>query len=98
MNEKIESLLQSAFENYNFGENVSVVDMDGWENDGGNDFLRVVYVQDTIVEQSTSDKVSFHVVLNADKTQVEEVYALMVTTGNMIGENFNKASSVKNKM
>lgn len=91
MNTNIQQLIDRAFESYNFGENVSVLGSDGWENEGKNEYIKVVYVEylDEIDEDDdsvdTSYKVSFHAVLNDKNTKVIESSAYLVESGGEIG-------------
>lgn len=90
MNTQISKLLESAFQNYNFGDDVMVVDQDGWQDDGSTDYIKVVYIEFDDEEENddledTSEKVSFHVILNEDKSAVVESYALLVASGGVIG-------------
>lgn len=81
MKKKIEKLLNQAFYDYDFGDNVSVVAQSGWEDDGSNDFIKVVFVE--IDGKENSEKVSFHTIIENDK--LKESYALIVSSGNEIG-------------
>lgn len=84
MKTTIQKLIDSAFENYNFGDDVMVTDVSGWESDGSNDYIRVAYVEFDGDEDDTH-KVSFHAVLNEDNTAVVESYALLTESGEMLG-------------
>lgn len=90
MSKQIDNLLNTAFENYNFGDDVMVTDVCGWESDGSNDYIRVAYVE--FDDEEGSHKVSFHVVLNDSKTEVVESYALLTESGNILGCEINKSA------
>lgn len=88
MNTQISKLLESAFQNYNFGDDVMVVGQDGWQDKGSIDYIKVVYIEfdeENDSDEATSEKVSFHVILNEDKNSVVESYALLVSSGAIIG-------------
>lgn len=85
MKKKIEKMLDQAFYDYDFGDNISVVAQSGWENDGSNDFIKVVFVE--INGEENSEKVSFHAIIENDK--LKESYAFFVKSGNEVGISMN---------
>lgn len=75
----------NAWQQYNFGEGVSVAASDRWNTDDENDFTKIVYVTyDDDPADADPHKVSFHVRFNGNG-QVEEVYALEMNHGNEVG-------------
>ena len=86
MNQAQEEIAQTAYENYNFGEGVTVVDDDGWESDGTSDFLKRVYVEFDDAPSESSHTVSFHAKFkDKDSTELEDVYGLLMSNGSDIG-------------
>ena len=75
-------IAESAWQEYNFGPGVQVTDTGGWEDDGTNDFTRIAYAE---FEEGDSDRVSFHVRFAPGSAEVEEVYGLLMSSGNQIG-------------
>lgn len=81
-----EEVAQDAYENYNFGEGVTVVDSDGWESDCPSDFIKRVYVEFDDEPSDSSHTVSFHAKFKAtDSLELEDVYGLLVSNGYDIG-------------
>ncbi|MFK5950601.1 MAG: hypothetical protein QM500_17755 [Methylococcales bacterium] len=77
-------LATDAFEEYDFGEGVSVEAHDGWDIHDSRDFTKTVYVfYDNEVSKDTH-KLSFHVRFN-DYDVIDDVYALDLKSGNEIG-------------
>lgn len=72
----------SQFENYNFGEGVTIVDSEGWNNDGSNDYIRVAYAE--IEENEDTTKISFHVEFDLTGNVVDS-YAYVCESGVEIG-------------
>lgn len=96
LNEIRRQKLDSAFANYNFGLDVDVIGSDGWIDDSSNDFIKIVYVEfkkETLTKDcSNSEKVSFHVLFKDNSSDIEEIYGLMCSNGEYIGEsNLNKS-------
>ncbi len=80
---------QALFENYDFGENLIVVDFDSWDvTPGDNDWIRIVYVQDSEKISQDCEKISFHVKWKSSDDldlHVDDVYALEIKHGQEIG-------------
>ena len=93
-----EEIAQNAYESYNFGEGVTVVDDDGWESDGTPDFLKKVYVEFDDAPSESSHTVSFHAKFkDKNSIELEEVYGLLVSNGSDIG-NWVKSKAKKKKI
>ena len=76
---------ETEYDQYEFGEGVTVVGCDGWDISDPKDLIRVVYaVFDDDKPGRNSHKLSFHV--RFSDAGVDEVYALSVDTGNEIGQ------------
>lgn len=98
--DNIYNLLDDEFENYNFGDDVEVCGDDGWEEEGENHYVKIVYVEyPEMDDDSTSERVSLHVRLK-DNGKVDETYALLHSNGCEIGysENRNKDKKSKSKL
>jgi hypothetical protein len=74
----------TAFEDYDFGEDDSVVHHDGWDTSDPKDLIKVVYMQFDGYPSDESEKVSFHVRFD-ENDNIEEVYALECRHGTEIG-------------
>jgi len=73
-----------AYEVYNFGAGVTVVDSDNWDTTDLDDFTKIVYVAYDEFPDSDSQKVSFHVRFD-NSGCIDDVYALEMRNGNEIG-------------
>ena len=93
-----EEVAQTAYENYNFGEGVTVVDDDGWESDGTSDFLKKVYVEFDDAPSESSHTVSFHAKFkDKNSLELEDVYGILVSNGTDIGTWVQPESKAKKK-
>lgn len=78
-------LADAAFEAYEFGEGVTVVEDDNWDSNNPRDLTKIVYVTyDDDLEEAETHKISFHVRF-AEDGSVEDVYGLDMESGNDIG-------------
>lgn len=91
LDERVE-LADEAFEAYNFGESVHVVEYDHWDTSDPNDLTRIVYVEapEGASPETPSDKISFHVHFSPSG-RLMEAYALDMRTGSDVG--FHEAPS-----
>lgn len=74
----------TAFEDYDFGDDGSVVHHDNWDTNDSKDLIKVVYMQFDGHPNDESEKVSFHVRFD-ENDNIEEVYALECRHGTEIG-------------
>jgi hypothetical protein len=83
--EQREALADSEFEQYQFGDGVTVSEHDNWCKDDLADFTKMVYITcDGDAPDADSERVSFHVRFNADGT-VSDAYGLLMRSGSDIG-------------
>lgn len=89
LKEQQQRVADEAFSDYDFGETLSVEGHDGWSctvNADRIDMTRVVYVRmDDDEPSAPSQKVSFRVVIAADKAELIEVGALWCQSGGDCG-------------
>lgn len=80
-----QQLADEAFESYEFGEGVAVVERDNWDTNDPLDLTKIVYVRfDDDAEEADSHKISFHVRF-AEDGSVEDAYGLDMESGNDVG-------------
>lgn len=80
-----EALADAEFEQYEFGDGVTVSESDNWDRSEANDFTKIVYITcDDDAPDADSEKVSFHVRFNTDGS-VDDAYGLLMRTGADIG-------------
>lgn len=78
-------LADRAFEEFNFGEGVTVVNHDNWNTDDKDNYTKIVYVAySEDPADADSHKVSFHARFDANG-RLDDVYALEMEHGNEIG-------------
>lgn len=83
--EKRVALADDEFEQYNFGEDVTVSAFEKWDKNDADDFTRIVYINGSDDGQDVdSERVSFHVRFNEDGS-VGDAYGLLMKTGSDIG-------------
>ena len=98
MNQAQEEVAQNAYENYNFGEGVTVVDDEGWESDGTSDFTKKVYVEFDDAASESSHTISFHAKFKEkDSVELEDVYGLLMSNGSEIGTWIQAESKAQKK-
>lgn len=98
MTEEQECIAQEMYQRYDFGENVIVVDQNGWESDGSPDFTRIVFVEFDDSPAESSHSISFHVKFKDNQSlEIEEVYGLLMSSGNEIGHLPESEKKNKNK-
>ena len=81
---KLQEKADDAFEDYIFGEGVSVEDSDSWDTNDNEDYIKIVYVIYEGEESEDTSKISFHVNFNKNG-EVTDSYALDMDSGNEIG-------------
>ena len=78
-----------AFENFNFGTGVKIVESNGWHidvNDGEDDFTKIAYAQfDDDEYEADSHCVSFHARFKLGTDELVESYGYDMESGNEIG-------------
>lgn len=80
-----EALADAEFEQYQFGDDVTVSESDNWDKSDAADFTKVVYITcDGDAPDTDSERVSFHVRFNADGS-VDDAYGLLMRNGSDIG-------------
>lgn len=89
MNTRVNKM-EAAYLNYDFGLDVEIVGANGWEDDGSNDYVRKVFGNFIDSDKDTSELISFHVVFKEHSDEIEDVYALLVSNGNYVGEPHSK--------
>ena len=87
--EQKEALAEAEFEQYEFGDGVTVVESDNWDSDDEADFIKIVYVEFDNQPEADSQKVSFHVRFNQDGS-VANAYGLLTSNGAEIGRRRRK--------
>jgi hypothetical protein len=75
-----------AFESYDFGSEVEVVDHDNWNTEDLNDLTKIVYASYSgDAPDLDTHKLSFHVRFTPGSSHIQEAYALDFEHGNEIG-------------
>lgn len=81
-----EDAAQRAFEDYDFGDGISILDHRAWDTTDPRDYIKIAYAEYDGDQADTPErKISFHVVFGANG-KVEDIYGLDVQTGEMLGE------------
>lgn len=84
MNNTRKQMRDEAFEDYDFGPELSVTDHHGWENDGKDTYIKVLYLEDERAPGANM-KVSFHVDFYPGQDKVKDVSAYLTENGGEIG-------------
>ncbi len=91
------ALAEEEFDQYEFGDGVTVASRDNWDVTDQNDLTLIVYINgDDDAPDADSERVSFHVRFNADGS-VDDAYGLLIRNGSYIGfrpENQTAADAV----
>ena len=79
-------IAEHAFEQYEFGDDISVTDQGTWDTNDFDDFIKIAAIEIAVPapQYFEVDRISFHVRFDA-LGSVAEVYALLVSTGSEIG-------------
>jgi hypothetical protein len=79
------NLADQAFESYDFGPTVEIVDHDNWNTEDVNDLTKIAYATFTDMAAEDSFKISFHARFSAETGELAEAYALDVRHGQELG-------------
>ena len=89
ISEKQQDAAQKAFEQYDFGDGVQILDHNRWqadENNGQDDWIKVAYAQFNDDPADTpSRKISFHAKFDKGTDRLVHAYAYLCDSGQEIG-------------